>query len=151
LRLFAPSFASGHTLTVNGKSVSAKVENGFISVKRKWKTGDSIVWDFKPVTRWCEPRNKTTPAGWRTLQVGPLILCALGDGKTPITLPANAPEILTRQADDSFLCGNIKLTTVHHRMDPRWFQNTGNGAPRQVLFRSAATGGATPITPTSSP
>jgi hypothetical protein len=90
LRLFAPSFTSQHNLTVNGKSVSAKVENGFISVKRTWKPGDSVLWDYQPVTRWSEPRNKNTPAGWRTLQHGPLILCALGDGKTPLALPANA-------------------------------------------------------------
>ncbi len=92
LRFFAPSFTSGHKLTVNGRSVSAKVEKGFISVKRKWKVGDSIVWDYQPVTRWCAPRNKSTPANWRTLQYGPLILCALGDSKAPITLLAKAPR-----------------------------------------------------------
>lgn len=135
LRFFAPSFTCDHKLTVNGEYASAKVKSGFISVKRKWKAGDSIAWDFKPVTHWCEPRNKNTAVSWRTLQYGPLILCALGDGKRPITLPANAPEILVRQSDDSFLCKDIKLTTVHQMMDPRWFNPMTNGVTRQVLFQ----------------
>ena len=150
LRLFAPSFTTAHQLTVNGQPVPAAVENGFISVNRTWKSGDSIVWDFKPVTRWCEPRNKNTPASWRTLQYGPLILCAVGDGKTPVTLPANAPEILARQSDGSFLCGDVKLTTVHHMMDPRWFQKAKSGEARQVLFQlaaDAAASGQAPVPP----
>lgn len=44
-----PSFAKGYTLTVNGETVEAVAENGFVSVCRRWKKGDRIEISFKAV------------------------------------------------------------------------------------------------------
>lgn len=137
LRLFAPSFTADHRLAINGQTVAAAVVDGFITVTRTWTAGDVVEWGFTLRSRWCDPVNRSTPAGWRTLRHGPLILAVAGDGSVTTALPADAPERLVRRDDGSFTCGDAQLIPVHHLMEPRWSApaDKKTGPRRQVLFR----------------
>jgi DUF1680 family protein len=42
LRLRVPSWSKTLSLTVNGKNVQGKINNGYVSIDRKWKDGDLV-------------------------------------------------------------------------------------------------------------
>jgi hypothetical protein len=42
LRLRVPSWSRTFSLTVNGKNVQGKINNGYVSIDRKWKDGDLV-------------------------------------------------------------------------------------------------------------
>ncbi len=57
LKLRVPAWCNNPSLTINGKTVKFKVENGFIAISGKWKAGDKIQLTFpmKPVlVKGCE-------------------------------------------------------------------------------------------------
>jgi DUF1680 family protein len=65
------------TLKVNGESVPLNIENGYVSLNRKWKSGDVIELNLPmPVRRVMASGNVKADAGRVALQRGPIVFCA---------------------------------------------------------------------------
>lgn len=133
LRLFTPSFTTGHSLRINGQPVSADSHDGFIHITRSWSCGDVIEWGFALKAYWSGPINSFTNKNLRTLRYGPMVLGVASHDSSPVTLPANAPECLRVSDHSTFFCGDIKLTPVHHAMNASWTAAEQQGAV-QILF-----------------
>jgi len=75
LCLRQPSWSTGHTLTVNGEPVDAKVENGTITVSRTWQADDRVVLTLSMGLR-VERRLGSRPGTHQVaLCYGPLVMC----------------------------------------------------------------------------
>lgn len=77
LKLRSPEWAGGLAkLTVNGKSVDAVANNGFVSIRREWKKGDSVRFEIPMSVRRVisHPSVKDT-FGMVALARGPLVYC----------------------------------------------------------------------------
>ncbi len=46
LNLKVPTWAKGYTVTVNGETIDAKAEGGFVKLERAWKSGDAVEIEF---------------------------------------------------------------------------------------------------------
>lgn len=68
-----------YTVKVNGSSVKATVENGYILLNRQWKKGDRIELDLPmPVRKVLANDNVETDRGCIALQRGPIMYCLEG-------------------------------------------------------------------------
>lgn len=68
-----------YKVTLNGKEVSYKEENGYISIDRKWKKGDRIEYTLPMEIRKVVARKEVTANKDRVaLQRGPLVYCVEG-------------------------------------------------------------------------
>ena len=86
--LRVPGWATGATITVNGKPVQAIRENGYAIVARRWKAGDTVA-----ITLPLDLRIEPTPGDEKTIAIlrGPMVLAAdLGraDGEWDAPEPA---------------------------------------------------------------
>ena len=62
------------TLSINGKEIAYKVENGYISINRKWKTGEKILLNFPmEVKEVITNENVTGNIGKVSLEYGPIV------------------------------------------------------------------------------
>lgn len=69
----------GYTVKVNGTTVDAKVENGYIVLNRQWKKGDRVSLDLPmPVRRITANDNVEADRGCVALERGPLMYCLEG-------------------------------------------------------------------------
>lgn len=74
LKLRRPSWATGMTVRVNGKKVSAKAgADGYVGIRREWKSGDRVEVAFT-----ARPRFEPTPSDPSTGAIiyGPVVLAA---------------------------------------------------------------------------
>ncbi len=84
VNLRIPAWATGATVSVNGKHVaSSTVPGTFASVRREWKTGDRIELEL-PLTMRLEPINNKHPDVVALLS-GPLVLFAINESAPKIT------------------------------------------------------------------
>ena len=76
IRLRVPGWSKDYTLKVEGETVEAPVEKGYVVIDRKWKDGDVIEMNFDmPVeVVAADPRVKEDE-GMRAIQRGPLVYC----------------------------------------------------------------------------
>jgi hypothetical protein len=74
LRLFAPSFASGHRLNIDGKPVDFTIRKGFADFGVTLRKGTVIEWCFDPIFRNEETIGEKTLPGFRRYTHGPLLL-----------------------------------------------------------------------------
>ena len=87
LNLRIPEWASGTTVSVNGKRVTTPVTPGrFASIRREWRSGDRVELELPLATR-LEPLDTKHPNTVALLS-GPLVLFAVGE---------NTPEMTRRQ------------------------------------------------------
>lgn len=71
-----PGWCDGATLALNGKKVDFAPEDGFVSVRRVWKAGDTIELDFPmPVRRVEAHPDVKENVGRRAIQRGPVVYC----------------------------------------------------------------------------
>jgi len=64
------------TLNVNGRRISPSIENGFVSIQRKWQKGDTIELNLPmPVRRVIAHRDVKSDRGRVALQRGPIVFC----------------------------------------------------------------------------
>lgn len=131
LRLAAPSWMQDVRLSLNGKEVQARVEHGFVSLRRTFAHGDRLTLDFNLPVRVVKPLNAAnTDARWRRVFAGPLMLGY--DGKEDVSLPEH-PEWERGGETEWFVKGTgIKLTPVCHPCDPKVWEGTGYS--KQILF-----------------
>ena len=76
LRFRVPGWCKSYSLSVNGKAVEVPVENGYASLKRRWRNGDQVVlnMDMPAEIIAADPRVKEDE-GYRAVQRGPLVYC----------------------------------------------------------------------------
>ena len=123
LRLAAPSWTSDAHLKLNGETVDAHMEDGFLVCTRKFRQGDQLTLDFNMPVRVEKPLNVlNTDARWRRVFLGPLMLG--NDNPQDITLPSDASDILKD--------GRVRLTPVYHKLDAKVWEGTGYS--KQILF-----------------
>ncbi|MFI0490882.1 glycoside hydrolase family 127 protein [Flavobacterium sp.] len=66
--------AAKTTLSINGKSTAFKVDNGYITIKRKWKKGDKIILNFPMEVKEVVTNEKVAGnKGKVSLEYGPIV------------------------------------------------------------------------------
>ena len=67
----------GYTVEVNGKSVTANLQNGYLVVDRKWKKGDVVRLHFDMEPRLVKASQRVADdRGMLAIERGPLVYCA---------------------------------------------------------------------------
>lgn len=116
LHLLAPSWLGDARISVNGKPLSTKVEDGFVDVHHRFNTGDVIEYGFDMNSGWLPARSGKTPPGMRKLFYGPLLM-AFGNDEKPILYDDTK---IVRLQDGTFMIAMSKVSigTVYHLLDP---------------------------------
>lgn len=136
IRLFAPSFLNPGAVRVNQETVKGVLDKGFLTVRRTWRAGDVLEFDFEPVLGRLPLRNRHSLPGYELLQAGPLLLCApaaprKADAKqVPPVRRVDGP--LQAAGEGRWRAGGLELVPVYHRMEAAFDQTAGSW--RQVLF-----------------
>jgi DUF1680 family protein len=76
LTVRVPHWGSGATLEVNGEGVDAQPQNGWLTVRRRWQTGDELILEIPLAVRFTrsDPRVDVN-RGAVALERGPLVYC----------------------------------------------------------------------------
>ena len=112
LRLRAPAWCEGATLSLKGKEISQPVvERGYLVLAREWRNGDSVELDLPmPVQRITANPNVKADHGQLAIQRGPIVYCLEQcDQKEPVTslfLPAEAE---LKAVEDRRLFGGVTV------------------------------------------
>lgn len=121
ISLRIPFWTEKASLKVNGRTARLVNENGYATINRKWKTGDSISLKL-PIKLRLEP-TKDNP-NLVALMNGPLVLAVdLGDAKQPFNGVAPA------------LVGNNLIASLVQTNEPNVFQTKGSGRPNELTFK----------------
>lgn len=76
VRLRIPGWCDGATVVVNGARVAAEPSKGFVTIRRAWKTGDTIELDLPmPVRRVEADPNVKENVGRVAIMRGPIVYC----------------------------------------------------------------------------
>ena len=77
LKMRIPAWSGGWSVRVNGRTISAPIRDGYISVKRKWNEGDKVdlTLDMPVEMVEADPRVREDK-GLRAIRRGPIIYCA---------------------------------------------------------------------------
>ncbi len=151
LRLRPPTGAKFGDLKINGRKANFKKDkNGYLSLRRNWKAGDKMSWDFDLTPR-CV-RGKNEQAGSVAVMLGPLVLAADQKSNSAISEWSqvkikDAGKVRKRtdgtdwfvetrgKIGDSLLRGRVKLRLVPFYAAGQHGDEDAN--PYQVWFRSA--------------
>ncbi len=136
LQLFAPSYLTPESITVNGTAVEMKLEAGFIPVARVWKSGDVLEFRFTPKLGRIAPRNIHSIEGYELIREGPLLLAARLP-EQPADKKASPAALLLSGAlkagePGKPTLGETSLIPVYHLLDPAY--DAIKGSWRQMLF-----------------
>ncbi len=132
IRLFAPAWTTHHEIKVNEKTVSFRMENGFITFPLKPDATLNITWTCDLVSQTREPENTmNTKKGSFAIMYGPLVL---GYDGTDLISFSEKPVI--KKLDESNYqvsdkSRTYKFTSVYQLLDPRVKEE---GYQKQVLF-----------------
>ena len=132
LQLAAPSFTSNQKLTINGRSVPFKTENGFIVFKARLTQGTKINLLFDLDTRVEHMVNTKYPRPhFYTISYGPLLLGHAGKEEVSFD---KKPQ-LVRLSDNDWLVArkDIHLSPVYQLLNPEVRSETGYA--KQILFK----------------
>jgi uncharacterized protein len=113
LNLRIPAWATGASISVNGKRQTSEVRPGtFAVVRRQWRSGDHVELELPMTTRLetIDPQHPETAA----LMNGPLVLFAI----------TNAPPVVTRK----------QLLAAKRTGDRRWQVETARGPMTMLPF-----------------
>jgi DUF1680 family protein len=107
------------SVKVNGSEINPEVTNGYASIKREWKQGDTIeiILDMTPKRIYANP-NVSKDIGKVAIQRGPLVYCLEevdnGKGLQRIFLPRDAKLKAVEKLDK--LCGIVEIQTEGLRL-----------------------------------
>jgi DUF1680 family protein len=99
LHLRVPAWAAGATLGVNGERAEARVARGYATLRRRWRSGDTVLLTLPmPVRRVRAHPRVLADEGRVALARGPLVYCLEGDDHPGLDvwemlLPPEAPLI----------------------------------------------------------
>ncbi len=119
------------SLRINGSPIKATVENGYISIRRKWTAGDRITLDLPmPVRRVIAHPKAIANKGLVALERGPIVYCAeFKDNDFPVgrlRLSDNA-EFETKFEPD-FFNGVVTIQSGGMKFVPYYlYANRGEG------------------------
>jgi DUF1680 family protein len=132
VHLFAPAWTTHHAIRINEKTVSFKMENGFITFPLKLDAPLNITLTCDVVSQTREPENtRNTRRGCFAIMYGPLVLGY--DGPDPVTF---SEKPVVKQLDKSNYqvsdkTHTYKFTSVYQLLDPRVKETSYQ---KQVLF-----------------
>ncbi len=116
LRLRMPSWSQDYRVSVNGREVEFKVEDGYAPIRRVWQNGDALDISFDLPVRQLIARDKVVAAaGHIALQRGPFIYCIEdadfpdAGGVLPIVLSAGHAAQLRPIVRNELLGGIVAL------------------------------------------
>jgi DUF1680 family protein len=105
LKLRIPGWARTHAVVVNGASIEAEVEHGYLGLARQWQPGDVVELDLPmPVERLYAHPEVRADIGRVCLKRGPLVYCVeqIDNPKAPvggIRLPRDARVTAAERPD----------------------------------------------------
>ncbi len=102
LRLRVPSWSGNPALTINGIPERVTLENGYITLRRRWAERTELALEFP-----CAPRYEAAPddPSVGALCCGPYVLAAVTDSPERLSLRAERPEeTLEREDGLAFRC-----------------------------------------------
>jgi len=77
----------GYSVLVNGQKVDGQLQNGYLSISRKWKKGDVVTIHFDMPVRMVKANSKVKNDDGRTaVERGPLVYCAEGADNTSFNI-----------------------------------------------------------------
>jgi hypothetical protein len=114
LSFFRPSWMMDVKVVRNGKLLSTKEENGFITILGSYRKGDVLDITFNQKVGALDPENPNSMQHVHKYMYGPLAL-GVKEGNIE-TLPKNA--VIEKTGRQSFMVGNQPMTTVYHLMSP---------------------------------
>lgn len=133
LRLAVPYWMEQPRLTLNGKSCSCKLSNGFIELRKALKKNDILIFSFNQNVRYEHTINqKNTRAQQFKVFYGPLLLGADGKDNSALhqgdNLVSSGSFSFTKQGSD------IHLVPIYHLLDAKVSMKNKSSYQRQVIF-----------------
>ena len=139
VKLRIPGWAHSVTASVNGEPVDVKcgIETGYLSIKRKWREGDTIALELPmpPERIYAHPSVKED-VGRVALKRGPLVYCVEevdnpGGRVQQLELPRDARVDVEERSD--IFDGIVTLTASGQRVeDLSWGESLYRNAPPEV-------------------
>ena len=119
LKLRVPGWSNGFSIKVNGeRSNASQGQDGYVTLKRKWKTGDTVDLDLRMATERLEanPQIKTSP-GCVALRRGPILYCfeATDNGGKVTDLALPRESELNESFEDDLLGGVMTVSAAGRR------------------------------------
>lgn len=118
-------------VSINGKAIAYNVENGYISINRKWKSGETILLNFPMEVKEVKTNEKVTGnIGKVSLEYGPIVY-AFEEIDNPTDFDKivfDANEIFVVKKDNKLLEGVNTLLTNKYKAIPYYsWSNRGIG------------------------
>jgi len=115
LYMFAEQDDQAYRISVNGEQITTMMENGYASIKRRWKKGDKISVDLPmPVRKVIADERIRDDSGKIAVQRGPVIFCAEwpdnNDGKV-LNLVINKESVMSSEFVPGLLGGTRIIKT----------------------------------------
>lgn len=77
LYAYSDGYKPSYTVTLNGQKVNAPLENGYVTITRKWKKGDCVDMQFDMTPRLVAANQEVkADNGRRSVERGPIVYCA---------------------------------------------------------------------------
>jgi uncharacterized protein len=126
LALRIPGWCRDYKVAINGETVEAAPNNGYVHVKRTWANGDTVTLSLNmPVERMASHPDVRMNAGQIALQRGPVVYCLEEVDNGPrlanVVIPPDSE--LTATFDPSLFGGITVITGEAMRIEPaNWSQ-----------------------------
>jgi hypothetical protein len=161
LRLRIPGWAQGHPVPsdlysyenpgeakwgarVNGQPVAATLQDGYLSVNRVWRTGDSVELDFATPVQFVRGNDKISAIrGQVAFERGPIVFCAEAINQPLPTAPLAPPISTTGMSKPDVFHGAVTLQVKAANQPaftaiPYYTWNNRGLAPMEVWFPTIA-------------
>lgn len=130
VRARIPGWCEGATVTVNGEKVAEEPRNGFVTIRRTWKRGDTIALDLPmPIRRVASHPKVKANVGRLAIMRGPIVYCLEEcDNPCRVDRMAIAPDAeLTPRFEGDLLGG---VTVIRGKGSVARIAEAGDGSLR---------------------
>lgn len=137
LRLRIPAWAKGHTASVNGKPESGSVDQGWLTIHRKWSSGDTVELNLPMrIERITMPARFEEYKDLAALQRGPIVYCVEEQDMEPMmrnSFTAYLPEHFDFAAEyRPSLLGGVTVLTGNLTL-PSYTDDTEKSVPTTFI------------------
>jgi uncharacterized protein len=150
LRLRIPAWATTFQVRDNGAEVTAPVSNGYISIRRVWRSGDRVELSMPVAARLIEPHPRIeSTRGCLAIERGPLVYCVEQADQVSSKSVLDVlfdPGVALEEIWQPDLLGGLMTVVAGGRTtsDVDWATSTFR--PRQANAPNSGSGRATPLT-----
>lgn len=110
--LYESDFVGGYTVRVNDKTVKTAIVDGYISLQRKWKKGDTVTLDLPMQPRWVTANEKVQDLkGMAVLASGPVIYGFEENTNTDLESLKIDPNVVLDLSFDKDALGGVNIIT----------------------------------------